>query len=522
MNQYKLILLAYIMAISNICSGTGIIQPEQMQTAIEQMNRTHNRPLYENPPKYPEIDDKYYGIEGDRIYEYLARLTEFSQQSKKRGDFIWGRVQGSQSEKDATLYVASMFRQWGLEDVRVDSFPVTSGAWQPTSMSLDALNADRTVLRQIESAATAYPSGQTSVDGLVAPIEYVGMGTEADLRGRDLNGKIALVYVRTFSGVLLHSGLAAASRIANTTDAAGMILWIDLPGNGKFAAQLYSADGWIDNIPWINVGFHDGFYLRQLVERSTTDKPAQVRLKVRGQIETERKSQNLIGWVRGKSDENIIVTGHIDGFWNAMLDNGTGIASLMELARYYASADSKPKRNILFLVTGDHELEGAGGSAVFAHRYPEILRDSALVLQLEHLLAPNTSNLLNTLNIVNSSSPLQLFVSNGSSAVIDEFRHVIEDYKLVVNNNVQLNTLGDVDGISSVPSAGFIQTGHYYHNDQDELNLYHPNELAHITRAHAELIERFMTLPRSAFGAQEHGGTPIYTSEEMKTLLAPW
>ena len=38
-------------------------------------------------------------------------------------------------------------------------------------------------------------------------------------------------------------GLSAAARIASTTDAAGIILWMDAPGNASYATQIFSPEG---------------------------------------------------------------------------------------------------------------------------------------------------------------------------------------------------------------------------------------------------------------------------------------
>jgi hypothetical protein len=350
------------------------------------------------------------------------------------------------------------------------------------------------------------------------------MGSPAELRGRDLAGKIALLYVRVFNGVLMHSGHAAAQRIQDS-GAAGLILWLDLPGNARHATQLFTADGWIDRIPWVSVGFHDGLYLRKLIEAADPDDPPQARLTVNGELHTEGTSQNLIGVLPGASDENLILTAHIDGYWNAVLDNGMGVASLMALARHYAEVPRERRpRNLVFLVTGDHELEGAGGSAVFQASHPDLISRSVLALQLEHLVAPGVSNFMNTLQSTNGSSPLLLFVSNGSPAVLDVFRDAVSRYKLVVNDNVSLGTAGDVDGLTQVPSAGFIQTGYLYHSEIDSLEWYSPGELEFVTRAHAYIVDRLNALPASEIRTpgDEEVLPPIYASPEFGVLMSPW
>jgi Zn-dependent M28 family amino/carboxypeptidase len=99
----------------------------------------------------------------------------------------------------------------------------------------------------------------------------------------------------------------------------------------------------------------------------------------------ELKSHNVVGALRGSDprlrDEYVIYSAHLDhlGFaepidgdslYNGALDNGSGVASLLELARAFAALPQRPARSILFcFVTG--EERGLLGSEYFA-RHPTI------------------------------------------------------------------------------------------------------------------------------------------------------
>lgn len=502
----------------------NVLEPGEFQQAVNGFKSIYSVPLFERIPRFTNVPEDYPDIAGENVFNYVKDLTAFAQQSKQDGNVLWGRIQGSKYEREATEYVAEKFKQWGLQDVRLESFPLSAGAWLPSAVSLETLDSKGNRLERLISAMTAYPSGETPKEGLVAPIEYVGLGSVAELRGKDLEGKIALLYVRVFDGVLMHSGLAAAARIAATTDAAGIILWMDAPGNASYATQIFSpTGGWIDNMPWTNVGFEDGLYLRQLIEDNPDQLP-EVRLTVNGKLEEEGTSQNLVGILPGATDENLIITAHIDGFFNAILDNSSGVASLMELARYYSQIpQSERRRNLVFMVAGDHELEGAGGSAVFETMNPELVENSVLALQLEHTVGPNMGNFLNTAKQANGSSPLMLFISNGSDSVRTIFKDAINRYDLTVNNDVNLFAAGDVEGLSKVASTGLIQTGYLYHSDYDSLDWYTPESFENVTRAHAYVIDRLNKL-----SAQDIGGVPeeplptVYYSPEFPVLMSPW
>jgi hypothetical protein len=97
-------------------------------------------------------------------------------------------------------------------------------------------------------------------------------------------------------------------------------------------------------------------------------------------------------------------------------------------------------------------------------------------------------------------------------------------YDLVVSDNVSLGTAGDVDGLTRVPSAGFIQTGYLYHSDIDSLDWYSPGELEHVTRAHAYIVDRLNALPAADIRGPGDDAVlpPIYDSPEFGVLMSAW
>lgn len=90
-------------------------------------------------------------------------------------------------------------------------------------------------------------------------------------------------------------------------------------------------------------------------------------------------SHNVIGKITGskRPDEYIIYTAHWDHFgigkpdekgdsiYNGALDNGSGTASLLEMARAFKSMKTKPERTIIFLAVTAEE-QGLLGSAYYA------------------------------------------------------------------------------------------------------------------------------------------------------------
>jgi hypothetical protein len=511
-----------------------LLTPEEMERRVEKLTRLRVEPL-----DLPVLgasrgagDESYGDIRGDAIHGYLRKLVAFSQESKRNGDFLWGRLHGSVYERRATEYVRDQFASWGLEDVEIQPFTAEEPRWVPRKVDLRVLaGAEGSPPAQgyrFRSAMTAFPSGVTPAQGITAPVEFVGMGSPAELRGRDLSGKIALVYVHVWEDVLFHTGLMAMARLTEGTGAVGAILWLDRPGNAQVAAQVWNPenDEWFTDIPWANIGSYDGVYLRKLIERTDPANPPKVTLTVTADMVKDLKSQNLVAVVPGTTDENIIITAHIDGFFNAAQDTGAGVAGLMELARHYNGLPRESRRrNLIFLVTGDHEQPGWGGAAQFARRNSDLLAKTVAALQLEKALAPATRRDLNVRALANTQAPTSLFVSNANAILVDAFTDAAQKYGIPMLRGFRKQYAGDVEGLygSGIPAAGWVGVNYPYHSEEDSPALIAESALQDVARAYASVIDRINEHTREELytGASEVPGA-IYGAEDLQFLLGMW
>jgi aminopeptidase YwaD len=99
-------------------------------------------------------------------------------------------------------------------------------------------------------------------------------------------------------------------------------------------------------------------------------------------------SQNVIGYVKGKSNDWVVFTAHYDGegsygevIFPAANDNGSGTAMVMDLARHYA-AGKKPYYNIAFLLVSGEEA-GLLGSRAYVKNPVFPLEDIRMVINLD-------------------------------------------------------------------------------------------------------------------------------------------
>jgi len=115
--------------------------------------------------------------------------------------------------------------------------------------------------------------------------------------------------------------------------------------------------------------------------------PVSARIRVVSKLE-DIHSPNVVARLKGSdsklSDEYVVYTAHLDHLgigeavngdkiYNGALDNASGSACLLEVARAYSRMKPRARRSILFVsVTG--EEDGLLGSAYFAH-HPTVAKD---------------------------------------------------------------------------------------------------------------------------------------------------
>lgn len=143
---------------------------------------------------------------------------------------------------------------------------------------------------------------------------------------------------------------------------------------GDAANKLLQAAGQDSSL--IAAAHHRGFKAVPLNEKLTTT------LHIKAEF---NKSQNVIAKIRGskRPNEYIIYTAHWDhlgigkpdekgdSIYNGAVDNASGTAALLELARAFKNLQTKPERTVLFIsVTG--EEQGLLGSQYYAQHpvYP--------------------------------------------------------------------------------------------------------------------------------------------------------
>ncbi len=144
-------------------------------------------------------------IQGETIFQYVRDLAAISEQSRKAGEPLWGRIPGRLGDRLASHYIQSKLIEFGVRDVRIDEVPM-SPLWWPSACQLTLLGNSAygagTRDYVFQTAMPQPPSRSTGPGGTDAELAYAGYGRDADLIGKDFRNKVAVIRARPLPGAL--------------------------------------------------------------------------------------------------------------------------------------------------------------------------------------------------------------------------------------------------------------------------------------------------------------------------------
>jgi Zn-dependent M28 family amino/carboxypeptidase len=366
------------------------------------------------------------GDEGKRWWAHVRYLAD---------DKLEGRLTGSPGYLAAAAYVARRFEEYGLEPAGTD------GYLQPVRFAVQRVVVSRSRAALVRGGrAEPLTLGEDILLGsrlpqpaaLDAPLAFAGYALHLpeagydDLAGADLAGKIVVCInggpgnVATELKAHAHShpelwkalreaGAAGAIAIPNPREtdipwarqslaASQPGMWLADPELQDFRGPMFSATFNPAHADKLFAG--SGHTLAELLALVDAHQPLPrfplaVSLRAKVATASEQVASPNVAAVLPGSDprlkaEYVVLTAHLDHLgigepidgdriYNGAMDNASGVASLLEMARALHAAARRPRRSLLFLAVCGEE-KGLLGSRYFA-AHPTVAR-SALVADL--------------------------------------------------------------------------------------------------------------------------------------------
>jgi len=350
--------------------------------------------------------------DGKRWWSYVEALAN---------DGMQGRQTGSPEHRKAAEYVAAQFQQAGLSPAGVNGYlqPVQFDARRivESQSSLELVRngkADRLVLGEDATIALR----NNPADAVEAPLVFAGYGLSVpemkfdDLAGLDLKGKIVVTIAGGPSSIPgnLRAHYGSASERGMFLERAGAIGLVtiqnpsraDVPWARSSLARLQESMSLADQalvdmkniriVATVNAAHADkwlagsGHSIAELLKLADAEAalprfPLSASLRAKVKVERRRvESQNVVAALPGTDpalkDEYVVLSAHLDhvgvgeaikgdAIYNGAMDNASGVASLIEIARDLREAKTMLRRSLLFVVVTGEE-KGLLGSRYFA------------------------------------------------------------------------------------------------------------------------------------------------------------
>jgi aminopeptidase YwaD len=281
----------------------------------------------------------------DGMYQSLKHLC----------DDIGHRFGGSDSEHNGAEYLAEKMREYGLQNVHLEEFPMYS--WERGECFL-------AMTEPVERSFSAISMPYTGTANLEGEMIDVGEGEAPDFErlGDNIRGKIVLTDAETNQPGQTKSHRTDKFRRAIEYGATACVFINQNPGLLHITGALYArnpggpaVEDHIAEIPGIGVSYEAGMAIRRLAERGT----AKLRLRVKNSTYLS-KSHNVVGDIPGSSraDEIVLFGGHYDGHDIApgATDDTAGTLVGVEAGRALAPYAGKLKRTVRIVCFGCEEI----------------------------------------------------------------------------------------------------------------------------------------------------------------------
>jgi hypothetical protein len=437
------------------------------------------------------------------------------------------RRPGEAGDLIAEDFIYRKFTEFGLKDVKKEAVDLT--LWRAQSWSLIA--GDQEI-----PSFYVLNSGFTPSEGVTGEMVYLKNGTAEDFKATDVNGKIAVIdldfgILPVLPLILLasyyvydpdHSFLwwdwqpatwvrenwdaqPEVEGVKNTKNAYDMaiangavgVVWIlkEQPTNINSYYSPY--EGIMTELPALYVGKYDG---QKLKERLKTE-ALQGKIVLVG-TKTPGVMHNICGILPGKSKESFLITTHHDAPFKGYVEDGTGVGTLLGLAKYFSQVPEAEREKTLIFVASAGHFYGSKGMETWVNTHKDdYVKDIVLNVNMEHIGAKEfVENAEGDYEYSGKMQTRGLFIFNNNHYK-QAIQEALNDTGLARTVVVAITALGDDppgEGIytnrAGIPIIHYISGPTYLLVDADMRDKVNFDELVPAAKMFIEVIEKLAPL----------------------------
>ncbi|GAB3176874.1 M28 family peptidase [Telluribacter humicola] len=385
---------------------------------------------------------------------------------------IGHRLTGSNNGRKAEEYAYNLLKSYGFSDVKYQPFEVVS--WMRDTVTLSIVPKSSDNFRDVAVVALAHSPVEASLHGEIVD---VGNGLEEDFETlkTKVKGKVALANIGLV-GVTDKKNLHRSEKtaLAIKYGAKGIIMVNQAPGKILLTGTA-SVTGELIPIPAVSISNDSGRELRAWMQE---EGPLQANIDMRNFSKTI-KARNVVATLKGKSNEKVIIGGHLDS-WDlstGAIDNGIGSFAVLDIARTFKALKIKPDRTIQFVMFMGEE-QGLLGSKHFVRE----LNRTGETAKVRYMMNLDMTNDPKGVNAFGRDDMSEFFQRVGTAIT-----KVNEDYPNQYLNRAGLHSDHQPFMLEGIPVAGLSGTLspsvlQCYHADCDSFDLVDKQQLENTVR----------------------------------------
>ena len=339
---------------------------------------------------FPEIDMavETTGADTGELVGHIDRIVSFGM-----------RNPGTEGDLNTRKYILERFAEYGLETQKPDSFAIKM--FEPRSWQLSLKDAGSGKFITVPCAYMPF-SASTESSGLTAPLIYVA--DEENIKDLDLKGKIA-AYEMQFrpKGLKTYSKILYMYDPDDTLDSSARVVRARLEYEYKMYEKLKAAGavgmiGLLSGLQWDSDRYYPqmSFGLEKSipgvwVRPSQCDRVRQWSMKEKAAASLVLKAAtgpgttaNVYAVLPGEIDEYYLVFSQHDTYFDGAVQDASGVAVVLALAKHFAASDKPLKRGIVFMSVA-HTNGRVGERDFIKNHAGGILSKTALVVAVEHI-----------------------------------------------------------------------------------------------------------------------------------------
>ena len=338
---------------------------------------------------------------------------------------------GSENWQTGMLTIAHILGEIGFTTFQKDFFEIQY--WECTDWSL-GVEVEGELMNI--SSYYEYGTGFTGPEGITAPLVYVGRTIE---EGEDVAGKIALIDLE-FSDDAITGLPNPVSRPNHRSfpepDGPSFDVYWQAKQGGAVGVIFIMADFHANVSEYMYIPHHDN--LRQLPAQFVGNRDG-IKMRCYAELGYEatiqqqgvyepRETYNLWVTLPGQSEDNLIISTHADAPFRGVIEDGTGIVSVLAQAKeWLAVPEGQRPKTLYFVFTAAHFYKDAPGGSQFVLQHQNIIQRTQALVEIEHLGAIRQTIERDEFVPADLLSPLVIYHSEGGF-VESEMMNMVNTY----------------------------------------------------------------------------------------------